>query len=544
MNTTAPNLALSSSGLITGTTPSAFSPNPATFTFTVTDSHAAIASASNITITTQASGLHFTNSPFAIPIISGRAINYQLTATGGVLPFTYSLSPNNQNPLPTGISVSSSGLVTGSTLQSGYSKTVTFRVVDSLGAYSDQGYTVSVTAGLALKTGIDYTDNTSTGYLGYIDAGNVATINPAPNLSFYVVATGVNSTSTLNIGVALSNPNISVGTIQLDTGTQTALIPLTGAFNAGSPGNNNLVVSVTDSGVQVTQTFQWLVYNDGSMIVSPSSGSFPTQILNPVVVLPPPPPSYNFKIVQTATATQHYHCNCHNDNLISPTSGSSLILPSPVKAGNALILCYISYGYNSRPGPNQFTVTDNLSNIWQFACNDINPTYFNKYVAYVQSAAGGTVSLTLNENRSSLNSSFMAAILFEVDQSTVTGGHNGFISPIVVDGANAAEAAGGTSGAITTANANDLLISVMTDAPSGSLPSGWTLIGTAVDNTASGGGNGNPGGSWPARTTYTSAAYLQTTSAGVYNPVWTSLLPYPGGGSGCTVALKLSPITG
>jgi hypothetical protein len=280
MNTVAPNLALASSGLITGTVPSNFSPNPATFTFHATDSVSTVATVTGITITSQPSGLHFTNSPFTINIVSGIQESFQLTAVGSPnTPYTFQLSPNNTNPLPTGIGVSSSGLVSGITTQSGYSKSVLFRVVDTLGTYVDQAFTVAVNVGLNLQTGIDFTDSTSTLYLGYVDAGNVATINPEINLSFHVVATNVVSTSTSTISVSLSNPAITVGTIQLNTGTRTAIIPLLGPFNAGAPGNNDLVVSVTDSGVQITKTFMWLVYTDGTLIVAPSSGSFPTQLL-------------------------------------------------------------------------------------------------------------------------------------------------------------------------------------------------------------------------------------------------------------------------
>lgn len=278
----APNLTLNAStGVISGTTPSNFSPNPATFTFTVTDSVANTASASGITITTQPSGLHFTNSPFTIAIVSGIQESYSLTASGSPnTPYTFQLSPNNTNALPTGIGVSSSGLVSGISTQSGYSKSVLFRVVDTANTYVDQAFTITVGVGLTLQTGIDYTDSTTTNYLGYIDAGNVATISPSTNLSFHVVATNVVSTSTSTISVSLSNSALSVGTIQLNTGTKTAIIPLLGSFNAGAPGNNDLVVSVTDSGVQITKTFMWLVYNDGTLIVAPSTGTFPTQLLS------------------------------------------------------------------------------------------------------------------------------------------------------------------------------------------------------------------------------------------------------------------------
>ena len=66
----------------------------------------------------------------------------------------------------------------------------------------------------------------------------------------------------------------------LDTGTQIAIITLSGAaFAAGAAGTNFVPVTVNDSGVQVTDTFSWTVYDDGVLRAAPGSGSFPTQLI-------------------------------------------------------------------------------------------------------------------------------------------------------------------------------------------------------------------------------------------------------------------------
>src|SRR5208337_3618085 len=99
--------------------------------------------------------------------------------------------------------------------------------------------------------------------------GNVNSINPRPNLSFYVIATGVISTSPGQITVSTSNTGVTASVVSLNTSTQTAQIQLTGnGFNAGAVGFNNLSVTVVDSGISVTTTFIWYVFADGVMSVA------------------------------------------------------------------------------------------------------------------------------------------------------------------------------------------------------------------------------------------------------------------------------------
>ena len=251
------------------------------FNFTVTDSAANQFTVNNVLLQAQPSGIHFTNSPFTISITSGVALSYQLTVAGGTPAYSFAISPVNTNALPSGIGVNSTGLVSGTTTQSGYSKSVIFRVTDNIGSTKDQAFTVTVTSGLTLKSGPDFEDSISTGYLGYVDIGNVSSINPAPNLTYFVVATGVVSTSTAQMSVNLQGgvAGITASITNLNTGTHTAQIQLSGPFSSGVVGDNDIVVSVTDSGVQASQTFKWKVFNDGSMVVTPTVGSFPTQVI-------------------------------------------------------------------------------------------------------------------------------------------------------------------------------------------------------------------------------------------------------------------------
>ena len=267
------------SGQISGAASSLFSPNPLNCSFTVTDS---IYNQSTIILPlfSQVSGLTITT--VVLPnVIAGRAYGpIQITAALGTPPYTFSVSPRTASPLPTGITLTSTGVLSGTTTLGGYTENVTLRVTDSIGAYSDTTFPLVVKAGLNLQTGIDYTDSTNTLSLGYITAaGNTNDITPNPNLSFYVIATGVISTSLSNLVITLSNPNVNANPISLVNGVATFRISETTSegLSLASLGVNNLSVTVVDSGVSVTKTFTWTVYNDGVMVVAPATGSLPTQ---------------------------------------------------------------------------------------------------------------------------------------------------------------------------------------------------------------------------------------------------------------------------
>jgi hypothetical protein len=273
-----------SNGQLTNTAAISFSNQ--TFTFTVTDSIGNTFSRA-LTLSSQASGLVITTAsigPFTAGVAYTNAnepAGLPLAATLGVPPYTFSVSPNNPpaNALPTGLTLSSTGFITGTSILGGYSKPVTFRVTDNIGSYSDKILTVTVTAVLVLKSGIDVQDSTATNDLGFVDGGNVSSINPRPNLSFFVIATGVTSSSPAQITVTTSSPSI-VGTVtNLNTVTQTATIQLTGPFANGVNGNYPLSVTVVDSGVTRTQVFNWTVFDDGTLSLSPSSGALPQQAL-------------------------------------------------------------------------------------------------------------------------------------------------------------------------------------------------------------------------------------------------------------------------
>jgi len=272
----------SSTGLITGSYGVAFS---GSVTISVTDSNSPLADTVSkvFLLTVQNSTLAIVTT-LITPAISGRAYNFPLVGSGGVPPYTWSISPASTNNLPTGLTLApTTGIISGNSNQSGFSEPILFRLVDSVGSLVEKSLTVAVASGLRLQTGIDYQDSTALNILGYIDSGSVDSINPRPNKSFYVVATGVVSTTPSQITVIVGNAGITALVDGLDTVNGIAQIKLSGTGFDQPPSLTpyNLNISVTDSGVNVTATFTWTVYNDGVLRLAPSTGTIPIRFTTP-----------------------------------------------------------------------------------------------------------------------------------------------------------------------------------------------------------------------------------------------------------------------
>lgn len=275
---------VTTAGELSGGPVTSFFPNPQTFMFTVTDS-----SSNTFTVTTafasQATALTITPGSPLPTITAGQAYTPLVTLTGhsGVTPYTFTISPVSANPLPIGMTLTSASASTatiqGTTIQTGYgTKTVTIRLTDSTAAYVDVPYVVTVVNALTLKSGIDFEDSLATGSLGFINTGSTASITVRPNLSFYVVATGVVSTSLAGITVTTTNSGITGTPKTLAAGV--CQIELSGAgFNVGV-GTYSVSVTVVDSGVSHTASFSWTVYDDGTMTLK-ASNAIPTRLTTP-----------------------------------------------------------------------------------------------------------------------------------------------------------------------------------------------------------------------------------------------------------------------
>jgi hypothetical protein len=99
----------------------------------------AVSSAPASTTVSATGGLHVTTTSLT-PGQKGVAYKFKLAATGGTAPYTWSLKTG---PLPTGLTLSSTGKIAGTPTKSG-TYTLTFKVVDS------SSPTVKATATLTL----------------------------------------------------------------------------------------------------------------------------------------------------------------------------------------------------------------------------------------------------------------------------------------------------------------------------------------------------------------------------------------------------------
>ena len=194
-----------------------------------------------------------------------------LVASGGVPPYSWSVSPSSANLLPVGLLLNAaSGTITGKPAAVVLPEPITFRVTDAIGVYREMPFTLSVITNIKLIAGPDYIQGTNFGSLGIIPVGaNTAGIAPHPNYSFMVVMTNLVSTSQAGLGfhfpagyganvlsyTAPTAPSYANGTaiVQITN-------PAGSGFGSGTIGLNYFTFNMSDSGIQVSATFTWTVY--------------------------------------------------------------------------------------------------------------------------------------------------------------------------------------------------------------------------------------------------------------------------------------------
>ncbi len=224
-------LNLSATGALTGTPSVA---GTVTFNITATDSVGA-------TITET---IHFSTNPriaFTTTTLPAATLNsaysQQLVTTGGTGAITYTVSSGN---LPAGLSLSSSGAITG-TPTSATSSTFTVSATDSVGSTITQTYTLGVDATSFRITQTSLPSATDT-----------------RSYSQQLTSTGGTGTVTFAITTGSSPPGLSFSTTGILSGTPT------------SAGTFNFTVTATDANqVTATQAYS-IVLNPAVTITTPS----------------------------------------------------------------------------------------------------------------------------------------------------------------------------------------------------------------------------------------------------------------------------------
>ncbi len=219
-----PGLTLSAAGVVSGTPTGAGS---TTFTVRATDAASRTATQS-LTLTVNASlGISTTTLPEGTV---GMSYSQQLSASGGVAPYTWTLSSGS---LPGGLELSSGGLVSGTPTTSG-SATFTVRVADGSAQQANQALTLTVLAALGITT---TTLPAATSGVAYSQA-LTATGGATPYS--WTVASGVLPDGlSLSGGGMLSGTPTTAGdysfTVQVaDPGSRTATQPLSVMVVAGA----------------------------------------------------------------------------------------------------------------------------------------------------------------------------------------------------------------------------------------------------------------------------------------------------------------------
>jgi hypothetical protein len=233
-----PGLTLNSSGVITGTPTAAGS-----FSFTVSAEDAAGSSTSQTYTVTINPALMLTNTTLSNWTVNIAGYSQALTTTGGTGSITFSAA----GTLPTGLSLSSSGVLSGTPTATG-SYTFAVTATDTVGGSGSQTYTVTINPVPALSPGVLPS----------------APVNVSYNKT--ITASGGTGVVTLTVsGITGAIPGLKVPT------TSTGTLSISGTPTA--PGTESFVVTATDAvGATVSQNYSITITPATVFLTLPGSG--------------------------------------------------------------------------------------------------------------------------------------------------------------------------------------------------------------------------------------------------------------------------------
>ena len=231
-------LSLSSGGVVAGTPTTAG--GPTSITFQVTDSTSAIATKSlSITINTSPS-----ISTSSLPNGTvGAAYAQNLAVTGGTPPYTWSISSGT---LPAGLSLSSSGAISGTPTTAGGPTAATFRVTDSISAAVTKS--MSITINIPLSIG---TSSLPNGTIGVTYSQTLSVTGGSSPYTWSAVS------GALPVGLSLSSGGVISGTPTTAGGPTSVTFQVTD--NTSAMATKPLSITVSYAG--------WDVNADGSVNV-------------------------------------------------------------------------------------------------------------------------------------------------------------------------------------------------------------------------------------------------------------------------------------
>jgi hypothetical protein len=481
---TAIGLSLSSAGALSGSSPTA---GGATFGVKVTDSASNSATATlTVTIGT---GLTITS---ANPLPSGNAgtaYTDTLTSAGGSgSGLTWTVTAGASNLTAIGLSLSSGGVLSGSSLVAG-SASFTVKVTDSASNTATASLNVSIYSALALPA----SNSLPSGYTGVAYTGSVSGSGGSGSLSVAV-------TSALSPSDGTLATNVSGATVNV-TGT-----PSTAATVSFS-----IKLTDTTTGNSITQTYS-------------------IQITTPTPVNLPSPSS---SVPGPATANQSYTGSINASGGVPPYTWSingATVTSGGLTLGNGTLTAYSSGGSSlDISGTPSTTGTVTLTNVK--VVDSLNTNSSNTYTITVN-PAGGSISgqffLQNNCNGGSLPVTFTVTITNTSTNATIqattdTNGNYSFSGVPFGTYTIAPSVAGASSSLFYPANYSSVGLSTTNSSISGenfNAEVGYNVSGTvtyggtqtgqvylSLSSNNCGGGQGQPGTSITAATLSSGGAY-------------------------------------
>ncbi len=239
-------LTLSSSGVISGTPTAAVTGTSLTFKVTDSSQPAQNQSATfSLTIAATAAPLTITTS-FLPNGQVGTAYSTNLGASGGIQPYTWTLTSGS---LPAGLSLSASGLISGTPTTVASATSLTFKVTDSSQPAQSQSVTLSLTIATATLT--ITTGSLPNGQVGTAYSTSLAATGGTPSYTWTLTS------GTLPAGLTLSSSGVISGTP-------------TASANA-----TPLVFKVTDSGQPAQSQSVTLSLTIATATLTITTGSLP-----------------------------------------------------------------------------------------------------------------------------------------------------------------------------------------------------------------------------------------------------------------------------
>src|SRR5579863_4631531 len=232
-------LSLSSSGVISGTPTAAV--NAASLTFKVTDSsQPAQSNSAALSLTVTATGPVITTSSLPNGQV-GVAYSASLAASGGTAPYTWSLTAGT---LPAGLSLSSSGVISGTPTAAVNAASLTFKVTDSSQPAQSNSAALSLTV---TATGpVITTSSLPNGQVGVAYSASLAAGGGTAPYTWSLTA------GTLPAGLSLSSSGVISGTPTAAVNAASLTFKVTDSSQPAQSNSAALSLTVTATGPVIT----------------------------------------------------------------------------------------------------------------------------------------------------------------------------------------------------------------------------------------------------------------------------------------------------